>query len=66
MIKDHYIFRDLIFIFQFTGQANVLYYAPTIFQSIGYTDNTAALLASVGLGVIKVRYCAMLFEKSEY
>jgi len=39
---------------QFTGQANVLYYAPTIFQSIGFSNDTAALLASIGLGIVKV------------
>ena len=39
---------------QVTGQTNVLYYAPTIFQSLGLESNTAATLATVGLGLVKV------------
>eukprot|EP00058_Branchiostoma_floridae_P020853 XP_002606343.1 hypothetical protein BRAFLDRAFT_67586 [Branchiostoma floridae] len=39
---------------QFTGQPNVLYYAPTIFQLVGFHSNTAATLATVGLGIVKV------------
>ncbi|XP_014662710.1 PREDICTED: solute carrier family 2, facilitated glucose transporter member 12-like isoform X2 [Priapulus caudatus] len=44
----------LVFFQQFTGQPNVLYYAPIIFQSIGFHSNSAATLATVGLGVVKV------------
>ncbi|XP_072521986.1 solute carrier family 2, facilitated glucose transporter member 10 [Salminus brasiliensis] len=39
---------------QFTGQPNVLFYASTIFQSVGFRNYASAVLASVGLGVIKV------------
>ena len=39
---------------QFTGQPSVLYYAPTLFESIGYGSNTAAALQTVGLGIVKV------------
>ncbi|XP_053309280.1 solute carrier family 2, facilitated glucose transporter member 10 [Spea bombifrons] len=39
---------------QFTGQPNVLYYASTIFHSVGFQSDSSALLASVGLGVVKV------------
>ncbi|XP_071807805.1 solute carrier family 2, facilitated glucose transporter member 10-like [Asterias amurensis] len=44
----------LVFFQQFTGQTNVLYYAPTIFKSLGFESNTAATLATVGLGIVKV------------
>ncbi|KAM5135726.1 solute carrier family 2, facilitated glucose transporter member 10 [Mantella aurantiaca] len=44
----------LVLFQQLTGQPNVLYYASTIFQSVGYQSNSSAVLASVGLGVVKV------------
>ncbi|MCI4390421.1 hypothetical protein PGIGA_G00122550 [Pangasianodon gigas] len=39
---------------QFTGQPNVLFYASTVFQSVGFESDASAVLASLGLGVIKV------------
>lgn len=39
---------------QFTGQPNVLFYASTIFQSVGFENDASAMLASLGLGIIKV------------
>ncbi|NXA63839.1 GTR10 protein, partial [Mohoua ochrocephala] len=39
---------------QFTGQPNVLGYASKIFHSVGFQSNSSAILASVGLGAIKV------------
>ncbi|XP_059384670.1 solute carrier family 2, facilitated glucose transporter member 10, partial [Carassius carassius] len=39
---------------QFTGQPNVLFYASTILFSVGFQSNASAVLASVGLGVVKV------------
>ncbi|XP_048464502.1 solute carrier family 2, facilitated glucose transporter member 10-like [Rhincodon typus] len=39
---------------QLTGQPNVLYYASTIFRSVGFQSNASAVLASVGLGIVKV------------
>ncbi|RDD47752.1 Solute carrier family 2, facilitated glucose transporter member 12 [Trichoplax sp. H2] len=36
-----------------TGQPNILYYAPTIFKSIGFSNGSDATLATVGLGMIK-------------
>ncbi|XP_044155135.1 solute carrier family 2, facilitated glucose transporter member 10 [Bufo gargarizans] len=44
----------LVFFQQLTGQPNVLYYASTIFRSVGFQSNSSAMLASVGLGVVKV------------
>lgn len=44
----------LVFFQQFTGQPNVLYYAPTIFEEIGFESHSAATLATVGLGIVKV------------
>lgn len=44
----------LVIFQQFTGQPNVLYYAPTIFEVIGFQSNSAATLATVGLGTVKV------------
>ncbi|XP_067287504.1 solute carrier family 2, facilitated glucose transporter member 10 [Pseudorasbora parva] len=39
---------------QFTGQPNVLFYASTILFSVGFKSNASAVLASVGLGLVKV------------
>jgi MFS family permease len=39
---------------QLTGHANVLSYAPIIFERAGLRDRSAAVLATVGLGAIKV------------
>ncbi|XP_023367767.1 solute carrier family 2, facilitated glucose transporter member 10 isoform X2 [Otolemur garnettii] len=39
---------------QLTGQPNVLCYASTIFRSVGFHGGSSAVLASVGLGAVKV------------
>ncbi|KAM3921278.1 solute carrier family 2, facilitated glucose transporter member 10 [Leptodactylus fuscus] len=44
----------LVLFQQLTGQPNVLYYASTIFRSVGFQSNSSAMLASVGLGIVKV------------
>ncbi|KAK3512735.1 hypothetical protein QTP70_023508, partial [Hemibagrus guttatus] len=44
----------LVLFQQFTGQPNVLLYASTVFQSVGFESDASAMLASLGLGVIKV------------
>ncbi|XP_071966694.1 solute carrier family 2, facilitated glucose transporter member 10 isoform X3 [Engystomops pustulosus] len=44
----------LVLFQQFTGQPNVLYYASTIFCSVGFQSNSSAMLAAVGLGIVKV------------
>ncbi|NWR45317.1 GTR10 protein, partial [Regulus satrapa] len=44
----------LVLFQQFTGQPNVLGYASKIFHSVGFQSNSSAMLASVGLGAIKV------------
>lgn len=44
----------LVLFQQFTGQPNVLLYASTIFHSVGFQSNASAVLASVGLGFVKV------------
>lgn len=44
----------LVLFQQLTGQPNVLLYASTIFYTLGYHSHTAAVLASVGLGLVKV------------
>ncbi|XP_006016793.1 solute carrier family 2, facilitated glucose transporter member 10 isoform X2 [Alligator sinensis] len=44
----------LVLFQQFTGQPNVLCYASKIFRSVGFQSNSSAVLASVGLGVMKV------------
>ncbi|NXE23667.1 GTR10 protein, partial [Ardeotis kori] len=44
----------LVLFQQFTGQPNVLGYASKIFHSMGFQSNSSAILASVGLGAIKV------------
>ncbi|MFT7797503.1 solute carrier family 2, facilitated glucose transporter member 12 [Arapaima gigas] len=44
----------LVFLQQTTGQPNVLFYASTVLQSVGFHSHGAATLASTGLGVVKV------------
>ncbi|NWR75715.1 GTR10 protein, partial [Centropus unirufus] len=44
----------LVLFQQFTGQPNVLGYASKIFHSVGFQSNSSAILASLGLGAIKV------------
>ncbi|XP_037346612.2 solute carrier family 2, facilitated glucose transporter member 10 [Pungitius pungitius] len=44
----------LVLFQQFTGQPNVLLYASTIFHALGFQSNASAVLASVGLGLVKV------------
>lgn len=44
----------LVLFQQFTGQPNVLFYASTIFHSVGFQSNSSAVLASLGLGLVKV------------
>ncbi|CAJ1051825.1 solute carrier family 2%2C facilitated glucose transporter member 10 [Xyrichtys novacula] len=44
----------LVLFQQFTGQPNVLFYASTIFHSVGFQSDSSAVLASVGLGLVKV------------
>ncbi|CAL8340329.1 unnamed protein product [Lota lota] len=44
----------LVIFQQFTGQPNILLYASTIFHSLGFHGNASAVLASVGLGLVKV------------
>ncbi|XP_032760694.1 solute carrier family 2, facilitated glucose transporter member 10 isoform X2 [Rattus rattus] len=44
----------LVMFQQLTGQPNVLYYASTIFRSVGFHGGSSAVLASVGLGTVKV------------
>ena len=39
---------------QFTGINTVIYYAPTIFQLAGFHSASAAILATVGVGVVNV------------
>ncbi|XP_053430606.1 solute carrier family 2, facilitated glucose transporter member 10 isoform X2 [Nycticebus coucang] len=44
----------LVLFQQLTGQPNVLCYASTIFHSVGFHGGSSAMLASVGLGAVKV------------
>ncbi len=44
----------LMFFQQFTGINTVIYYAPTIFQMAGFESASAAISASVSVGVINV------------
>ena len=39
---------------QITGINTVIYYAPTIFQEAGLASNSAAILATVGVGIVNV------------
>ncbi|XP_077430436.1 solute carrier family 2, facilitated glucose transporter member 10 [Vanacampus margaritifer] len=44
----------LVLFQQFTGQPNILFYASTIFHSAGFQTDNSAVLASVGIGMVKV------------
>lgn len=44
----------LVLFQQLTGQPNVLSYASTIFRAVGFCGGSSAVLASVGLGAVKV------------
>ncbi|XP_046289234.1 solute carrier family 2, facilitated glucose transporter member 10 isoform X3 [Marmota monax] len=44
----------LVLLQQLTGQPNVLCYASTVFRSVGFRGGSSAVLASVGLGAMKV------------
>ncbi|XP_064823238.1 solute carrier family 2, facilitated glucose transporter member 10-like [Oncorhynchus masou masou] len=44
----------LVIYHQFTGQPNVLFYSSTVFHSVGFESNASAVLASVGMEVVKV------------
>lgn len=44
----------LVLFQQFTGQPTVLLYASTILHSVGFQSDASAVLASVGLGSVKV------------
>ncbi|XP_029948008.1 solute carrier family 2, facilitated glucose transporter member 10 [Salarias fasciatus] len=54
----------LVLFQQFTGQPNILFYASTVFRSVGFRSDASAVLASVGLGSVKVAatLTAMLFS----
>ena len=49
------ILNTLSVFLQFTGQPSVLYYAPSIFENIGFQSHSAATLATVGIGITKVK-----------
>lgn len=44
----------IMFVQQATGINTVIYYAPTIFQMAGFTSDTAAISATVGVGIVNV------------
>ncbi|CAL8254731.1 solute carrier family 2, facilitated glucose transporter member 10 isoform X1 [Gadus morhua] len=44
----------LVIFQQLSGQPNILLYASTIFHSLGFHGDASAVLASVGLGLVKV------------
>jgi MFS family permease len=44
----------LMLIQQLTGINTVIYYAPTIFEMAGFTSDTVAISATIGVGVVNV------------
>ncbi|KAM0473654.1 hypothetical protein ACHAPX_008059 [Trichoderma viride] len=52
MLKRSAIASITMFFQQWTGINAVLYYAPTIFQDLGQTDNTVSLLATGVVGIV--------------
>eukprot|EP00112_Aurelia_sp_Birch-Aquarium-sp1_P016629 Seg3788.2 transcript_id=Seg3788.2/GoldUCD/mRNA.D3Y31 product="Solute carrier family 2 facilitated glucose transporter member 12" protein_id=Seg3788.2/GoldUCD/D3Y31 len=49
----------IVFFQQITGQPTVLYYAPAVFQSLGFKSGPSATLATVGLGIVKVIFTSL-------
>ena len=47
---------------QITGINTVIYYAPTIFKFAGLTSASAAILASVGVGVVNVLFTVVAMQ----
>ncbi|KAK4061772.1 MFS permease [Trichoderma simmonsii] len=52
MLKRCMVAGVTMFFQQWTGINAVLYYAPTIFQQLGQTDNTVSLLATGVVGIV--------------
>ncbi|KAH0496008.1 hypothetical protein TgHK011_009529 [Trichoderma gracile] len=52
MLKRCAVAGITMFFQQWTGINAVLYYAPTIFQQLGQTDNTVSLLATGVVGIV--------------
>nr|XP_057911136.1 solute carrier family 2, facilitated glucose transporter member 10 isoform X2 [Doryrhamphus excisus] len=54
----------LVLFQQFTGQPSVLFYASTIFHSAGFQNADSAVLATVGIGLVKVvaTFTSMFFS----
>lgn len=52
MLKRCMVASVTMFFQQWTGINAVLYYAPTIFQQLGQTDNTVSLLATGVVGIV--------------
>jgi len=50
---------------QLTGQVTVIFYAPIVFQEVGFRSNTSAILASVGLGAVKVLRSSVLMKDTK-
>ncbi|CAD5111611.1 DgyrCDS906 [Dimorphilus gyrociliatus] len=51
---------SIVTLLQFSGQPNILFYSPTIFQHIGFHKDTASTLATVGLGLAKCIFTGCL------
>ena len=49
-----------MFFQQWTGVNAILYYAPTIFKSLGLTGNAVSLLATGVVGIVYVPYCTTI------
>ncbi|XP_071964921.1 solute carrier family 2, facilitated glucose transporter member 10-like isoform X2 [Antedon mediterranea] len=56
----------LVFLQQITGQTNVVYYAPTVLQGIGFESNVAASTATVGIGFTKFLSTALCLLIVDY
>ena len=46
----------IMFVQQATGINTVIYYAPTIFQMAGFASDTAAITATLGVGLVNVLF----------
>jgi len=60
LVKPALIVGVVLAVFQqMTGINTIVYYAPTIFQAAGFRSSSAAILATVGVGVVNVGFTVL-------
>ncbi|MEM8628907.1 MAG: sugar porter family MFS transporter [Chlamydiota bacterium] len=54
-----FVSAGLAWIQQVTGINTIIYFAPTIFEKVGFVDESSAILATMGVGVVLVLSTAL-------